>query len=161
MNPCLWDVQPVKRRNEQTRTQPLCWVCSERASYTATAIWLMGENRCMSQFSLSKHIWILWMTYRGRNNTDPEGCERAQLGDGCLEDQHHPRNYSYFGISEVLDIVLPDYSLQQREWFGKVIHTGCVYLFVRLSKDKRQSGPWHVLKLDPTLSKLQLCETWA
>lgn len=55
------------------------------------------------------------MTYRGRNNTDPEGCERAHLGDGCLEDQHHPRNYSYFGISEVLDIVLPDHSLQQRE----------------------------------------------
>lgn len=69
----------------------------------------------MSQFSLSKHIWILWMTYRGRNNTDPEGCERAQLGDGCLEDQHHPRNYSYFSISEVLDIVFPDLSLQQRE----------------------------------------------
>lgn len=25
------------------------------------------------------------MTYRGRNNTDPEGCERAQLRDGCQE----------------------------------------------------------------------------
>lgn len=84
---------------------------SERASYTATAVWLMREKRHTSRFSLSKHIWILWMTYRGRNNTNPEGCERAQLGDGCLKDRHHPN--SYCRSWELLASMLSP--LQQRE----------------------------------------------
>lgn len=58
-------------------------------AYPTAAFWLMSKNRQTSQFSLSKHIWMLWMTYGGRNNTSPRGGEAAQLA--CLADGCHPR----------------------------------------------------------------------
>lgn len=50
---------------------------SEREAYPAAVFWLMRANRQTSHFSLSKHVWILWMTYGGGNNMSPEGCEGA------------------------------------------------------------------------------------
>ncbi len=72
--------------------------CAEREAYPTAAFWLMRKNRQTSQFSLSKHIWILWMTYGGWNNTNPGGCEWAWLRAGCFADRCHPRSLRLFSF---------------------------------------------------------------
>lgn len=90
---------------------------SEKKAYPSTAFWLMRKNRQTSQFSLSKHIWLVWMTYRSRINTSPEGCEEAQLRTGCLAERCHSGSPCHLHCGMLW--ISRHHTLQQRERLGR------------------------------------------